>query len=259
MYAGEEDLLEIRLNMLKDVVDLHLIIEGAISHSNKPKPLYFLDNHKRFDSFSNKIIYRTAKFQYENAFYNDWAYRDIMLSSISNLKNDDIICHSDIDEIPCPETLKEVCSNIKQPVTLEGQYYQFCVDLLGRRDKNVIVIKAGWIKDSLHKYRDNRSNYHVKDMFTFVNNASWHYSSLAPIENIISKFERYAHHNEVAPQARNKDFLLKCIKEKNGHYTLDEPPERLKLVEHNEQNIPVYILKNKKKYEHLFYEYYKNL
>lgn len=39
-FFNELDLLEIRLNVLKDVVDRFVLVEAGETHAGKPKPFY---------------------------------------------------------------------------------------------------------------------------------------------------------------------------------------------------------------------------
>ena len=41
---NELDLLEMRLNILNDVVDRFVVVEGTKTHTGKPKLLYFEEN-----------------------------------------------------------------------------------------------------------------------------------------------------------------------------------------------------------------------
>lgn len=54
-FFNELDLLEIRLEELYDVVDMFVLIEAERTHSNLPKPLYYIKNQPRFSRFANKI------------------------------------------------------------------------------------------------------------------------------------------------------------------------------------------------------------
>ena len=56
-FFNELDLLEIRLNTLKDVVDKFVIAEATRTHTGRPKELVFEKNRERFASFSDKIEY----------------------------------------------------------------------------------------------------------------------------------------------------------------------------------------------------------
>ena len=47
-FYNELDLLELRLNILGDVVDYFVINEANITFTGKPKPLFYQDNKERF-------------------------------------------------------------------------------------------------------------------------------------------------------------------------------------------------------------------
>ena len=49
-FFNELDLLEIRLNVLKDVVDKFVLVEATRTHTGRPKPLYYEENKARFPS-----------------------------------------------------------------------------------------------------------------------------------------------------------------------------------------------------------------
>ncbi|MEK6883085.1 MAG: DUF3431 domain-containing protein, partial [Nanoarchaeota archaeon] len=56
-YNGEADILEIRLNILKDSVDQFIIVEAPTTFSGLKKPLYFEEQKERFAPFLDKIKY----------------------------------------------------------------------------------------------------------------------------------------------------------------------------------------------------------
>ena len=47
-FFNELELLELRLNELADVVDKFVLVEATQTHTNKPKPLHYLENRARF-------------------------------------------------------------------------------------------------------------------------------------------------------------------------------------------------------------------
>ena len=56
-FFNELDLLEIRLNVLKDGVDRFVIVEAGETHTGKPKPFYFEENRGRFAEFLARFEY----------------------------------------------------------------------------------------------------------------------------------------------------------------------------------------------------------
>ena len=56
MYFDEEVVLDVRLNALDKYVDYFVIVESEFTHSGDKRDLKF--NHKKFEKFKNKIIYK---------------------------------------------------------------------------------------------------------------------------------------------------------------------------------------------------------
>ena len=54
-FYDELDLLEIRLNILNDVVDYFVLTEATRTFTGKPKPLHYDNNKVRFKKFEHKI------------------------------------------------------------------------------------------------------------------------------------------------------------------------------------------------------------
>ena len=50
-FFNELDLLEIRLNILKDVVDKFVLVEASKTQTKLDKPFYFEDHKDRFADF----------------------------------------------------------------------------------------------------------------------------------------------------------------------------------------------------------------
>lgn len=59
-FFNELDLLEIRLNILKDVVDKFVIAEAPWTHSGLSKQLLRPIDMERFAAFRSKIVYVIA-------------------------------------------------------------------------------------------------------------------------------------------------------------------------------------------------------
>ena len=59
-FYNELDLLELRLNILGDVVDYFVINEATITFTGKTKPLYYFENKERFKKWEDKIIHHVT-------------------------------------------------------------------------------------------------------------------------------------------------------------------------------------------------------
>ena len=47
-FFNELEMLEIRLNVLDDVVDRFVLVESTLTFSGRPKPLWYADHRARF-------------------------------------------------------------------------------------------------------------------------------------------------------------------------------------------------------------------
>ena len=61
IFFNELDLLELRLNILNDVVDYFVLTESPFTVSGNEKPLYYQENKDRFGKFNDKIIHNITK------------------------------------------------------------------------------------------------------------------------------------------------------------------------------------------------------
>jgi beta-1,4-mannosyl-glycoprotein beta-1,4-N-acetylglucosaminyltransferase len=146
LFFNELDLLEIRLNILNDIVDYFILVESSKTHSGLPKSYIFEENKKRFSKFLNKIIHikvdNTPDYfgditqnngdSYEDKCFNriwqdisktklfniydknqlsfgrDFYQKECIKLGMENANDEDILISSDLDEIPNPEYLKRL-------------------------------------------------------------------------------------------------------------------------------------------------------
>ena len=115
-FFNELDILELRLNVLKDVVDRFVLVEAVRKHSGEAKPLYFEANKARFAEFADRIIHIIVDDEPETPpecpkLIASWAFenhqRNAIVRGLKDAKPEDTIMISDLDEIPDPEKVKE--------------------------------------------------------------------------------------------------------------------------------------------------------
>lgn len=106
----ELDLLELRLYELQDVPDLvHVIVEADVTHQDRPKPSYFLDNRERFAPWKDRIVHVWATglptvTEAPNPWARELAQRDWCMDGLRQVDPDpdDYVLHGDLDEVPRP-------------------------------------------------------------------------------------------------------------------------------------------------------------
>lgn len=113
-FFNELDLLEIRLNVLKDVVDKFVLVEATRTHTGSPKPLYFKDNAARFSAFADRIVHivvddfaaaESCTTVRERAWAVENLQRNAIARGLAGAHAGDIVAISDLDEIPDPQSL----------------------------------------------------------------------------------------------------------------------------------------------------------
>ena len=105
-YFNEDQMLDLRMNILNESVDYFVISESTKTHQGNDKKLNF--NLKNFKKFEHKIIYTIANYEKEKNFSNhkggesliEQHKRNNLLNGIAKAHDNDLIILSDLDEIP---------------------------------------------------------------------------------------------------------------------------------------------------------------
>jgi beta-1,4-mannosyl-glycoprotein beta-1,4-N-acetylglucosaminyltransferase len=220
------DLLEIRLEMLYDVVDYFVISETTQTHSGIPKPSYFLQNKHMYEKYMDKIIHVLNDYpkdilkiekRPEDSDFNikmneisfffdkeenegqlkqyptwcrDYLQREFSKLGLLNCEDDDIILVSDLDEIPNPETIKMIREKEKVNCVLLHNCHYYYVNLIAH---------TNWCGAFVIRYKDtkNSSFTHIRgrsgEKLEKIPEAGWHFSFMGGIERIKIKIQSYAH------------------------------------------------------------------
>jgi len=109
VFEGDLDLLELRLQVLSEIVDFFVIVESSIDAEGKAKPLYLKENRERFLKYLPKIkrlIVQDLK-DAKTPKDRDALLTRALLNGLKNAKPSDMIILSDIAEIPEPRKIQE--------------------------------------------------------------------------------------------------------------------------------------------------------
>ena len=255
----ELDMLEIRLNVLNDIVDKFVIVEASKTHTGRDKPFYFDENKNRFEKFLGKIIHIKVT-EYENC--NDsWDYehyqRDCIMLGLEDAKDDDIIMISDIDEIPKPETVLK-CKDLPEIKSLHMENFVYYLNniAVGRICTNEQTTKILFMKDIRNGILDDENSkttlskikFNHKNHQTVVPDGGWHFTSCYSADETKIKHLSNAYHYDETEYTR--EDLIKnwdCYRKAIRLWHNCEPLVTLKLNKY----FPDYILKNKEKYSDL--------
>lgn len=250
MYFDEEQVLDLRLNVLYQNVDYFVIVESIYNHKGEKRNLLF--NSQKFEKFNDKIIYlvydkipqlvepiketdneieKDGKY-IMNALYRENAQRDFILEGLKNAKKDDLILISDVDEIPKLSSIN--LNQIKNEIILFKQdmfYYKYNLSLPNfkwtgtKAVKRKNLVSPQWLRN----VKDRKYPFYRIDTFfsdkkyiniQIINDGGWHFSNIKSPEMIEHKLRSYLHHREFDQVSLSIKEINELVKKKQAIYDL---------------------------------------
>lgn len=266
-FNGELDVLEIRLNVLNDVVDQFIICESDETFTGLKKPLYFLENKERYAKFLPKIKhFKMASndpiLQREATnspgvpkelhwWVREFTQKESMRYALTHLNDDDLVFIGDCDEIWNPELIQGQ-HIFKTKHKLEQTVYVYYLN--NRSSEKHAMSDRAWLGTFAAPYiyikQDTLDNLRAYDQHrqrmlpATIPNAGWHFTNMGDAEFIKRKLNSYSHQEFNNPNVTdwiedrigaNLDFIGRDFK-----FTIDE------------LGLPDYVIQNKEKYKHLW-------
>ncbi len=234
IFFNELELLEMRLNILGDVVDKFVLTESPYTVSGNEKPLYYEENKDKFAKWSDKIVHNIteeipndfsnmmekSKFhigygeldpygqrfidlpiRFQRAVYN----RNASCFGIekAGAEDGDIVMTSDADEIINPLVLEDLSwfDPSKHYTTICSAYY-FKLNFLYQNDwMGTRLCTWKHLKGTtIDQHRQDHANAYK------ITNGGWHFSFLGNAENFKLKLASYEHtENNIASNTDNAE------------------------------------------------------
>jgi len=285
MYFDEDQVLELRLNVLNDYVDFFVIVESTYNHKGEKRKLLF--NVKKFEKFKDKIIYliydqipnkieninqedpkKTKDYKYiMNALYRENSQRNFIIEGLKNALDNDLILISDVDEIPKLEVLK--LSEIGNEILIFKQdmfYYKLNLNIPNFKWSGTKGVKMKKLLSPqwLRNVKDRRYPFYRIDTFfsekkytniKIISDGGWHFSNLKSPEMIEHKLKSYLHHREFDEASLTIKQIEELIKKKQAIYDLrvdkrdNKVGNGVVLNNFDIEKLPIYLQKNIEKYK----------
>ena len=139
-FFNEEDILDIRLNILSPFVDYFIITESIYDHQGNIRELVF--NKKKFEKFSHKINYIVVKDIPQSVIKEhqgghsliEQHQRNSIMRGLEKTGNEDLIIISDVDEIP--DLRKLNLYNKKNYAVFSQRMFNFKLNLMNITESN---------------------------------------------------------------------------------------------------------------------------
>jgi beta-1,4-mannosyl-glycoprotein beta-1,4-N-acetylglucosaminyltransferase len=261
-FNGEHDLLWLRLQVLRGVVDYVVVAEATRTFTGKPKPLRF--DRALLPPGSPPVIYLPVDDLEEHpasAWTNENRQRNALARFLDapppevegGIRADDRILLSDVDEIPNPQRLADYRPGqyLSAVLLQRNFFYAFNNKAVAADGSDVLWDRARittvahfrrWFR-TMQRLRDFRGEGPLRSVARAWNKlrtqrlegAGWHFSYLMTPEQIIEKLASFSHQEFNTPQIASIDYIRRCMAEgkdlfSNGRFRvvpLDEsfPPQ----------------------------------
>lgn len=240
-FFNEFDMLELRLNELKEIVDLFVITEATLNFRGKEKPLFFADNKDRFKDFPIKhVVLDTYDVDINDSKKMDAYQRqyslDIILKDIEP-SSQDYILMADCDEIPKVDKIIEAMNyGSDRNISLEMPLYYYWMNCVcySMRWRYVKLVKPKKILD-FKEIRFEKTNPKLY-------NSGWHFSYL---DDIYLKIKSWTHSEYDKPPYNTLEHIKKC--KEQGLDLYNRHWYKFKFV-YDLGFLPKYVLNNMDKY-----------
>jgi beta-1,4-mannosyl-glycoprotein beta-1,4-N-acetylglucosaminyltransferase len=270
IFFNELDLLELRLNILNDVVDYFVLTESPFTVSGNEKPLFYQENKDRFGKFNDKIIHNITEeipndfseylekkpfhTAYQTSDENGTRYIDLPIrfqravynrecSAYGIVKagatDNDIVMTSDADEIINPYVIEDLdwFDPSHNYVALQRAFYFKFNYLYEENWKGTRISTFKHLKTTtVDRLRTDWRNAYL------IENAGWHFSFLGDADNVRLKLASYEHtENNISSNVDNMEQRINEGLDPIGR------SNRLQVVPIDD-SYPEYIVNNQEKY-----------
>ena len=117
LFYNEVEILKVRMHELSDIVDRFVIVESTRTFQGQSKPLWFQANRHAFQAFESKIIHKVCDIPEPEtgvlpgrapsaAWAREHYQRNFIATALGDLRDDDLVMISDVDEIVSAEALR---------------------------------------------------------------------------------------------------------------------------------------------------------
>ena len=257
-FFNEENVLDLRFNILDEFVDFFVIVESTTDHQGNEKKLNF--NIKKFKKFEKKIIYVVVQDTLDsvkkahigqNSSVERYQ-RNSILRGLKNSHDNDLIIISDVDEIPDLNKLNLFDKKKRYAVFLQKKF-DYKLNLLNETEGDwhgsKICLKKNlkspqWLRDlKFKKYPFWRIDK-IRDL-QIIKDGGWHFSYLQSTENILKKISSFSHGEHNKPEFANLKSIEESIRMKKNIFGLKFSYKKIDI----DHTFPKYIIENKEKFK----------
>lgn len=222
IFYNELDILKLRFAELNDVVDYFVIVESPLTFQRNQKELFYEKNKEMFKEYEHKIIHVIVNDhpEDENPWINERYQRRCIDRGLLrlNLKEDDIILISDVDEIFDSNFLRLI-KNVGVNSIISCNFDMYYYNLNYKTNEFWPHPKA--VSFNYYQNCERRPDYirnlhlHMQNIPLIQQKNGWHFSYFGGAERIANKIHNFSHQEYNLPEHTNIETINKNINEGN--------------------------------------------
>ena len=255
-FFNEDTILDLRLNILNELVNFFVIVESTTDHQGNEKKLNFDIN--KFKKFQNKIIHIVVddtldvikKPHIGQNSLVERHQRNSIERGLKNCSDNDLVIISDVEEIPDLKKLN-LFNKKNRYAVFSQKKFDYKLNLLNVTEGDwlgsKICLKKNlkspqWLRDlKFKKYPFWRIDK-IKDL-QIIDNGGWHFSYLQSPKNLLKKISSFSHGERNKPEFANEKNIEEKIKMKKNIFDLGFTYKKIDI----DDTFPKYIIDNKEK------------
>lgn len=225
LYNGEENILDLRIEVLNSIVDEFWIIESDRTFTGHHKNLVY----EAQASHRNWPISKIRYFPYlpnseeisNDPWENEFAQRNYLSELVDNCSHIDLILFSDVDEIPTPEAVqlaRDMVGSRCFGFEMSTHYLKYNFAMKEPSVLAISVCTIGFSKKSLELHSPNQLRIGIRDRSIkadIIKTGGWHFSYMMNEELIKKKIESFSHQELNNSQVLDGISIKKTLKNKD--------------------------------------------
>lgn len=256
-FFNEEDILDIRLNILSPFVDYFIITVSVYDHQGNLRELVF--NRKKFEKFNHKINYIIVNDIPLSAIKNhqgghsliEQFQRNAIMKGLERSRNEDLIIISDVDEIP--DLRKLNLYNKKNYAVFSQRMFNFKLNLMN-------ITESNWHGSRICLKKNLKSPQYLRNIkfkkypfwrldkirnIQVIENGGWHFSYLQDVSLIMKKIKSFSHGEFNSSLIVNENIISEKINKGIDIFNRNIEYKKVEI----DNYFPEYIYKNVEKFK----------
>ncbi len=249
-FFDENLLVNLRFEILKDVVDYFIVCESMYDHKGEKKEINFKLKNSNFKDKVKHIVIDENFPNLKDGWETESYQREKIINELQDVKNEDYVMYSDSDEIPNPNILKNLLLNKKYGIFMQN-FFVYKMNIFNKYEspwEGTRICKKKDLKSITHLRKEILSKnlkkpfwkIKVEKNIEIFENGGWHFNNLYSPETISKKLRTFQHHEFSKDEYSSVDIIKKKINNLEDLFNRKHKYEKIEI----NNSYPEYIKNN---------------